>query len=68
VVRCGSPSEADVELWLGGKPLAAARARADDWQELELAIPPGVPSQRAALELRSSAPLSVLHYWSYAAK
>jgi hypothetical protein len=65
VVRLGAERSAAVDVWLGARGPTRLVVEPGAFQEVTLRVPEGLPRAKVAVALNSSAPLTLLHYWSF---
>ncbi len=68
VVRLGSESATELRVELEGKPALTLPVPVGAFQEVSFETPAGIARGRVAVALSSPTPLTLLHYWSYAAR
>jgi hypothetical protein len=64
VIRLSADAPSSLVLSVAGRPLAELAVEPGAFQELVMPLPRATPSGRAQLALRSSQPVTVMHYWS----
>jgi hypothetical protein len=64
IVRVSTPTATEITVSVAGKNLGRVPLEPGEFQELALDLPPNLASGPAPLELATTQPLTVLHYWS----
>lgn len=65
VVRLSSDVATSLELFVSGQRVASVEVAPGSFRELSVPLPASVPRGRTELGLRSSEPVTLLHYWSF---
>lgn len=66
IVRLSSTAPTELGISIAGRPALTLPVSAAELQEVSFSLPAGMKRGLARVSLRSSAPIAVLHYWSYA--